>query len=189
MRHYLPALLLTLAIPMAHAEETQLRLARYSSVPTHAEVADYAPLETIATLNFPADVGTVGDAFRYALIRTGYTLGDTDAHAAHLLGLPLPHSHRALGPAPVSDLLAILVGPAYALDANPVDRTVALALASAPIAHAEPLPSASAPIHVVVESAPAATNGAAVVDEVVSEPVASEARATSAPDWLRSYEP
>lgn len=180
MRHCLPALLLTLAIPLAHAQDPQLRLARYSSAATTPDLADYAPLETIATVHFPAEVGTVGEALHYTLLRTGYTLGHTDADATHLLALPLPHSHRALGPARVNDLLTILLGSSYAVNANPVDRTIAIARSSAPSAHAEALPATPEPIHVTVESTPVTPPSVTAVDES-----ASEARASSLPAWRR----
>ncbi len=135
MRHCLSALLLTLALPMAHAEDPQLRLARYSSVATSPVLADYSPLETIATLNFPAQVDSVGEALHFTLLRTGYSIGHTDADATHLMALPLPLTHRGIGPARVTDLLAILVGPSYAVEANSVDRTISIARASAAQPH------------------------------------------------------
>lgn len=180
MRHCLPALLLTLAIPLAHAHDPQLRLARYSSAATTPDLVDYAPLETIATLHFPAEVGTVGEALHYTLLRTGYTLGHTDADATHLLGLALPHSHRALGPARVNDLLTILLGPSYAVRANPVDRTIAIARSSAPGARAEAPPERPEPIDVTVQSAPATPPSVPAVDESMSA-----ARASSLPAWRR----
>lgn len=184
MRHYLPALLLTLAIPWAHAQDPQLRLARYSSAATTPDLADYAPLETIATLNFPAEVGTVGEALHYTLLRTGYTLGHTDADATHLLALPLPHSHRALGPARVNDLLTILVGPSYAVAANPVDRTIAIGLASAPKPIAVAIPEAQTPL---VEPAPAASEVAAAAKMTApSDVVSADTQPTDAGTPLAS---
>lgn len=129
MPRLLALALLLLATGAWATPPNRVRLARYTVAdPTPAAtVAD--PLAVIATIRFPREqVRTVGDAVDYLLLRTGYRMASADPAATALLALPLPESHRVLGPYPVRALLQVLLGESYNVNASPVDRTLAIDL-------------------------------------------------------------
>ena len=137
MRTVLPALLLVaLGVPPVHAgldatgpsDDAEIRLARYTTAAPHSDPHALSPLATVVHITLPRDVTQVGEALRYLLLRTGFALGDLDARALELLSLPLPQNHRQLGPAPVRDLLEVLVGPPYLVAEDPVRRRVSVHL-------------------------------------------------------------
>jgi type IV pili sensor histidine kinase/response regulator len=108
-----------------------LQLGRYTSIePTPAPLVSN-PLAVVATVSFPRGyVETVGDALRHLLVRTGYRLVDEaqlDEAARALLRLPLPESHRRLGPYRVDAMLQALLGDVWRLQIDPVTRNVRFA--------------------------------------------------------------
>lgn len=109
-----------------HADE--LRMARYTTASAAPDVAQLEPLEAIVQIGFPrSQVQTVGEAVAYLLLRTGYRLAhpqeaDTRSHA--VLALPLPEVHRRLGPCTVRTALSVLLGKAFVLSTDPVQRLV-----------------------------------------------------------------
>ncbi len=108
----------------AAADPEAVRVARYSQL-VGADRTERDPLAIVAALRFPREiVVTVGDGLRYLLQRTGYSVvaGDTDSE--HLLALPLPESHRQLGPHRVHALAQILVGDAFVVCASARQRIV-----------------------------------------------------------------
>ncbi|MCK0513215.1 hypothetical protein [Aromatoleum buckelii] len=106
-----------------------VRLARYTDAEPVPAAAVVDPLTVVATVHFPREqVRTVGDAVDYLLLRTGYRVASADPAATTLLALPLPESHRVLGPYPARAILQVLLGNAYDVKASPVDRTLAIAL-------------------------------------------------------------
>ena len=106
-----------------------VRLARYTVAEPAPAAAVVDPLAVVATVHFPREgVRTVGDAVGYLLLRTGYRLASADPAATALLALPLPESHRVLGPYPARAILQVLLGDPYDVKASPVDRTLAIAL-------------------------------------------------------------
>lgn len=111
------------------------QLARYS-VAVAAPAADAGnPLNVVATVSFPrAQVQTVGEAITHLLARTGYSLVPTAGlsdPARQLLAMPLPESHRRLGPYRVADMLRTLLGDSWALSVDHVGRTVAFQVQAA----------------------------------------------------------
>jgi type IV pili sensor histidine kinase/response regulator len=109
----------------ATAAET-VRVARYTQI-VGASEAERDALAIVARLRFPRPVViTVGDGLRYLLQRTGYSVVAGDADAEHLLALPLPESHRQLGPHRVRTLAQILVGDAFWLCADARQRTLSV---------------------------------------------------------------
>lgn len=132
MRFALAALVaLVCAVPTANAGD-DLRVARYTTVADN-ELRDLDPLAVVVQIQFPREfVTTVGDALSYLLQRSGYTLSTADKDAEHLLGLPLPESHRAIGPKKVHNIARTLVGDAYGLCINAKSRKVSVAAISSP---------------------------------------------------------
>jgi type IV pili sensor histidine kinase/response regulator len=122
------ALLLVVAGAWATPPD-HVRLARYTVAEPAPAAAVVDPLAVVATVHFPREqVRTVGDAVDYLLLRTGYRVASADAAATALLALPLPESHRVLGPFPARAILQVLLGDPYHVNASPVDRTLAIGL-------------------------------------------------------------
>ena len=156
MRTVLPALLLVaLGVPPVHAgldatgpsDDAEIRLARYTTAAPHSDPHALSPLATVVHITLPRDVTQVGEALRYLLLRTGYALGDLDAQALELLALPLPQNHRQLGPAPIRDLLEVLVGVPYLVAEDAVRRRVSVRLDPALLEPPAPADAAVAVAH------------------------------------------
>ena len=80
-----------------------------------------------ATTRRSASVVRVSEAIAALLAASGYRLADSQAAGPDretLLALPLPESHRDLGPMPLRLALATLAGPAFVLVEDPVHRLV-----------------------------------------------------------------
>jgi len=106
----------------------EVQVGRYTTLPAGPAPNDSNPLAVIATVNFPrGHVYSVGNAIDYLLLRTGYRLVDRDeldADVQNVMALPLPESHRRLGPYRVDAMLSVLLSKPYKLRINHLDRTV-----------------------------------------------------------------
>jgi conjugative transfer region protein (TIGR03748 family) len=103
-----------------------VRVSRYTQVVGPDAVAR-DPLAVVATLRFPREVvATVGDALRYLLQRTGYSLNAADTDAEHLFALALPEAQRQLGPNPVRTLARLLAGNGFGVCSNARTRVVSV---------------------------------------------------------------
>jgi type IV pili sensor histidine kinase/response regulator len=97
-------------------------------VPTDAQKD---PLQEIVTIDFPEAVDTVGQAVNLVLADTGYTMADVlywDVGIFALVQHSLPQVQRQLGPLTVLDLLQTLVGQAFKVVIDPVNRSVSFEL-------------------------------------------------------------
>ncbi len=106
---------------------TEVQWSRYSIASLAPKEEEANPLAVIVSVTFPrGNVHTVGDAIRHLLVRTGYSLedGQLDPLGARLLSLPLPESHRALGPYRVDSMLGVLLGKSWELQVDDVRRSV-----------------------------------------------------------------
>ena len=102
-----------------------VRYDRYRLVDISPSQAQRYPLEQIVHLRIPASVSpTVGDALHYALRDSGYRLCTSDGQANHLYRLPLPAVHYQMGSIRLNVALQILVGPAWQLWVDDVQREV-----------------------------------------------------------------
>jgi conjugative transfer region protein (TIGR03748 family) len=113
------------AIPSVRADE--LAVARYSTVRAVPTVAQQDLLAASVRTTLPPSVVRVGEAINALLAPSGYRLADSQAAGPDretLLALPLPDSHRDLGPMPLRLALATLAGPAFVLVEDPVHRIV-----------------------------------------------------------------
>jgi len=106
----------------------ELRLARYTTQSGSPEPQTGQPLAVVATVSFPrGQIRTVGDAVHHLLARTGFALvpaAQLDDSARRFLDLPLPESHRRLGPYRVDEMLQVLLGDAWSLQVDPMQRSV-----------------------------------------------------------------
>ena len=105
----------------------ELAVARYSTVRAVPTIAQQDPLAAVVRTTLAPSVVRVGEAIDALLAPSGYRLADSQAARPDremLLALPLPESHRELGPMPLRLALATLVGPAFVLVEDPVHRLV-----------------------------------------------------------------
>lgn len=112
----------------AAAAAGELRLARYTTQAIAPDPQAGHPLAVVATVSFPrGQVRSVGDALVHLLARTGYALvppARLDDAARALLDLPLPESHRRLGPYRVDAMLQVLLGDAWSVEIDALARSV-----------------------------------------------------------------
>ena len=90
-------------------------------------MAQQDPLAAVVRTTLAPSVVRVGEAIDALLAPSGYRLADSQAARPDremLLALPLPESHRELGPMPLRLALATLAGPAFVLVEDPVHRLV-----------------------------------------------------------------
>jgi type IV pili sensor histidine kinase/response regulator len=106
----------------------ELRMGRYTTHSGLPEPQAGQPLAVVATVSFPrGQIATVGDAIHHLLARTGFVLvpvAQLDDSARRFLALPLPESHRRLGPYRVDEMLQVLLGDAWSLQVDPMQRSV-----------------------------------------------------------------
>jgi len=102
-----------------------VRYGRYTLVELVPEAAQQDLLLQIIDVSMPATLpATVGEALRYVLLRSGYTLCEAGSDAAVFHDLPLPAAHLRLGPLLLRDALLTLAGPAWELHVDDVGRRV-----------------------------------------------------------------
>ena len=102
-----------------------VRYGRYTLVELVPEAAQQDLLLQVIDVSMPATLpATVGEALRYVLLRSGYTLCEAGSDAAVFHDLPLPAAHLRLGPLLLRDALLILAGPAWELHVDDVGRRV-----------------------------------------------------------------
>ena len=104
-----------------------VRQGRYTLVEQGPELAQRNLMRQVVDVSIPAGADhTVGEALRYMLIRSGFSLCETQ-EAAQLYALPLPAAHLRLGPLPLHDALQTLAGPAWTLRVDSLARRVCFA--------------------------------------------------------------
>ncbi len=111
----------------ASVRADDLAVARYSTVRAAPTIAQQDLLAASVRTTLPPSVVRVGKAIDALLAPSGYRLSDSQAAGPDretLLSLPLPESHRDLGPMPLRLALATLAGPAFVLVEDPVHRLV-----------------------------------------------------------------
>lgn len=110
------------------------RYGRYTLVELTSEAAQHDLLLQVIDVSMPATLpATVGEALRYVLLRSGYTLCEIDPGASALYDLPLPAAHLQLGPLFLRDALLTLAGPAWELQVDDTARRVCFVQPSEPL--------------------------------------------------------
>jgi type IV pili sensor histidine kinase/response regulator len=110
---------------------SDVQVGRYSLLSAEPTEAQTDLLATTVTVQFPAQIQTVGEAVGHLLQRSGYRLADTEALAPEtmgLLALPLPTVHQQLGPMSLRRALETLAGATFHLVQDPVHRLIAYEL-------------------------------------------------------------
>ena len=111
---------------------------RYMSVDLKVMPGQMNLLTQTVQMHFSPQVGNVGEALALLLQPSGYALvpeAERDLALQHALTKPLPAIDRTLGPLRLKDALLVLVGPAFNLMDNPLDRTVNFTVKPAYNAH------------------------------------------------------
>lgn len=117
--------------PVPEQELLVVRQARYTLIEQGPELAQRNLMRQVVDISIPAGADhTVGGALRYVLIRSGFSLCETQ-EAARLYALPLPAAHLQLGPLPLRDALQTLAGSAWTLQVDSLARRVCFAPAPA----------------------------------------------------------
>ncbi|WP_454252292.1 PFGI-1 class ICE element type IV pilus protein PilL2 [Pseudomonas sp. Marseille-Q7302] len=113
--------------PVPEQDLLVVRQGRYTLVEQGPELAQRNLMRQVVDISIPAGADrTVGEALHYVLIRSGFSLCETQ-EAAQLYALPLPAAHLQLGPLPLREALKTLAGPAWTLQVDSLARRVCFA--------------------------------------------------------------
>lgn len=126
---------LTVLAPLIGRSQVLVQTGRYTAVYAVPTDAQRDPLQAIVTVRFPAEVETVGQAVNYLLDNTGYAIADAldwDVEVFDLVRLPLPAIQHELGPLTILDTIKTIVGPAFSVSIDPVERRVAIGIVPPP---------------------------------------------------------
>lgn len=101
-----------------------IRYDRYTLAELSPSAEQQDLMRQIVDITMPATFNiTVGDALRYALLRSGFKL--CASPAIHILDtLPLPAADFHVGPLTLASALRLLAGPAWKLEVNELGREV-----------------------------------------------------------------
>ena len=106
---------------------TEIQTGRYITVDSRIPKNQQDLLSPMIQIHFLSDIKTIGDAIHEVLRYSGYSLVETQQQSQDLqntLQKPLPLVQRDLGPMPLKQSLTILIGPAFHLIVDPLNRTV-----------------------------------------------------------------
>lgn len=128
-RAYLSALSVVclLFINLPGLAENVASINRYMSVDLNVKPGQMNLLTQTVQTHFAPQVETVGEALTLLLHSSGYDLiaqSERCLALQHTLTKPLPAIDRTLGPLTLRDALMVLVGPAFSLVDDPLNRTV-----------------------------------------------------------------
>lgn len=117
---------LTLVQPSCFASNN-LQIGRYLTTTNKPLTAQIDLLSQIIQVCFPQNVQTIGDAMNYILRLSGYSLVSNECmNKAFKMTLtkPLPAIDRHFGPMPLKDALTTLMGHAFFLVQDPLNRII-----------------------------------------------------------------
>ena len=126
----LSTLCLFSSVAFADKPDQRVSESRYTSVALGAEISQTNLLEGIVEISIPAEIDTVGQSLEYLIAPHGFAIGEPqEAKEQYLLfALPLPESHRHLGPMSLREAIHILGGESFEPVINPVMRSLTFAL-------------------------------------------------------------
>ena len=111
----------------ASAKEAAVPVGRYMTVSNKPLPAQRDLLSQIIQIRFPQQVQSIGEAVNHVLRYSGYSMVVEDRRSAALkilLQKSLPLVDRELGPISLKDALITLVGPAFTLVDDPLNREI-----------------------------------------------------------------
>ncbi|TDG14979.1 pili assembly chaperone [Seongchinamella unica] len=100
---------------------------RYSELTAGPTLEQRDLLAATVAVSIPNNIASLGGALRWILRDSGYRLAADSAippEIHSMLKLPLPAGHRRLGPMPLKEVLALMVGPEFHIVQDPVHRLV-----------------------------------------------------------------
>lgn len=98
-----------------------MRMNRYSLHTLAADSSQIDLLSSVIETRFPPYVDTVGTAIDYVLHRSGYRHVATE-DILYTLELPLPESHRNIGPVDIRTAVQTIVGQPWQIQENSTQR-------------------------------------------------------------------
>jgi conjugative transfer region protein (TIGR03748 family) len=104
-----------------------IQTGQYLTVNNQIPAEQFDLLSPIIQVHFLSDIKTVGDAITDVLRYSGYALVETRQQTRDLqntLKKPLPIMQRDLGPLSLRQVLTLLIGPAFHLIVDPLNRVV-----------------------------------------------------------------
>ncbi len=122
---------LTLTLCGLAGADDEVQVGRYSTIQPLPTAEQKDLFLTVVSITFPSDVQTVGQAMNTVLDEYGFQLADpksVDPEMQTMLELPLPKSHRELGPLTLKSMLETLAGPVWKVVQDPVRRLVGFEL-------------------------------------------------------------
>lgn len=112
---------------LAEPIQTQ-QTARYTDTSLEPSRETVNPLEVVISVSLPQKMERVGDAINFILQRSGYRVISADRDNAPemyvMFELPIPSSHRNIGPLRLKSALEVLAGQSFDLCINDVTREV-----------------------------------------------------------------
>ncbi len=126
----LSTLCLFSSFAFADKPDQRVSESRYTSVALGAEVSQMDLFEGVVELSIPAEIDTVGQSLEYLISPHGYAIGDLQETKEQylLFTLPLPESHRHLGPMTLREAIHLLGGESFEPIINPVMRSLTYVL-------------------------------------------------------------
>lgn len=121
-------LIICMSLFVASALYAEDRVSRYSIANTTVSPDLQNPLTVVVDVTYPPNVLTVGDAVRYLLRDSGYSLAkgvNAPNEQRILLSLPLPAAQRKTGRVELLTALMFLADPAYRLVIDKLHRQIA----------------------------------------------------------------
>lgn len=112
---------------------------RYLSVENKPTAVQADLLSQTLQIHFPASIQTVGEALAYVLRYSGYSLVAPEKQSGDVkntLQKPVPPINRSLGPMSLRNALLTLMGPAFTLIDDPLNREINFKVKSAYTHHA-----------------------------------------------------
>jgi len=130
-KYFITIISLILLNQTVNADTQATQISRYITVQNQALVAQQNLLQQTFQVKFPNSVKTIEDAIKHLLRFSGYSLVEKNMlskEAQNLLALPLPQTHRNLGPLSLEDGLITLIGNPYGLLIDPIHRLISVRL-------------------------------------------------------------
>ena len=130
-KYFITIISLILLNQTVNADTQATQISRYLTIQNQALVAQQNLLQQTFQVKFPNSVKTIEDAIKHLLRFSGYSLVEKNIlskEAQNLLPLPLPQTHRNLGPLSLEDGLITLIGNPYGLLIDPIHRLISVRL-------------------------------------------------------------
>lgn len=135
MKNTIALVLMTLGcVSTVWADTQAITTGRYLSVENKPTAAQTDLLSQTLQIHFPASIQTVGEAIAYVLRYSGYSLvapENQSTDVKNMLQKPVPLVSRQLGPMTLKNVLLTLMGPAFTLIDDPLNREINFKVKSA----------------------------------------------------------